>query len=785
MGSRYDSQTNTVHFNVYSKNATCIHLYFYTDAYGSDEVLVKKLSHQNDIWSLTFSLDELRHAGITSNFIFYGYRAWGPNWEYTDTWKKSSDIGFICDVDSEGNRFNPNKLLIDPYSKELSHDPEVAKIYIDPNVYIDDYYGGFSRNADTGRIAPKSILLLETDNTSFGEKPRRSLKDDIIYEVNLRGLSMMDESIPKNERGTYKGAAKKASYLKELGITAVEFLPVHEFADEQNDDGDPRCDNYWGYMTLNFFSPNKRYSFDKSPGGPTREFKQMVKTFHDHGIKVFLDVVYNHTGEGILRRNINQGNPSTEKEMIIAIHDANPSRGDDNLQDNNSACILSFTGLDNKSYYYLRDNNKRYEGRGGCGGNLNYDNQVVRNLILDSLKYWKDEMGVDGFRFDLAPVLSVTGSNGNYWPNIQTTIFEEISNALPSRVNNYDNGVDLIAEPWGEGSSIDWLDKFPASWAVWNKAFRDTLKTSINKYGVAPLKVCDIANVLSGSSSIIRKFPWNSINYFVSHDDCNSLRNIFSYNEFFHLNEAVVKNDQITWNQDFFPPLQKKAVLNAFTCMMFSTGVPMFTGGDEFFRPISPFRQGIGRMNMVSVDGPDGYVNFQLYNKLSVLRNSNNDYEAEDMTISFDELYVFDFVKNLINFRSKHECLRFHNYFTGEVNPANKLKDITWYQSNSKEIEGSNWDAGDFIAYRINAEFENLQDDADKIYSIYFAYNRSPRMQNVILPANLQNKRWYRLIDTDNTNGWMSNMRNFDGGNTLLEYEYTMHERSILVLVEK
>ena len=140
-------------------------------------------------------------------------------------------------------------------------------------------------------------------------KPKRHIKDDVIYEVNVRAFTMMDRNIPEVERGTFKGAARKAKYLKELGITAIEFLPVTEFADSQNDDGDDRGDNFWGYMPINFFSPNRRYSMDKSPGGPTREFKYMVKAFHNEGIKVILDVVYNHTGEGLLKRMIYQKEP--------------------------------------------------------------------------------------------------------------------------------------------------------------------------------------------------------------------------------------------------------------------------------------------------------------------------------------------------------------------------------------------------------------------------------------------------------------------------------------------
>lgn len=785
LGANYNPKNNKVNFNIFSKNASCIHIYFYSTCLGADEVLGKPLDRDNDVWNTSLSLDELKNSGLASGYIYYGYRAWGPNWEYRDGWQKGSDIGFVCDVDTEGNRFNPNKLLMDPYARELSHDPQAAKIYIDPNVYTNDYYGGEYRNIDTGSIAPKSVFILQKEDSDFGIKPKRLLKDDIIYEVNLRGFTMLDDRIPQNERGTFKGAAKKAGYLKELGVTAVEFLPIQEFADEQNDDNDPRGDNYWGYMTLNFFSPNRRYSFDKSPGGPTREFKEMVKAFHDKGIKVFQDVVYNHTGEGILKRKVDQRNPSSKEDIEKAIRETGPSRGDDSLQDFNAACIMSYTGLDNRSYYFLRDENRRYEGRGGCGGNLNYGNDVVKNLIIDSLKYWACEMGVDGFRFDLAPILSVTGFNGNYWTDENTKIFNDISNALPSRTISFDDGVDLIAEPWGEGSCIDWSNKFPGDWSVWNRAFRDTLKTSLNKYGVSSMQISGLSRVLSGSKEIIGKKPWNSINYIMSHDDCNSLRNLFSFNAFFHLDEAVIKYDQISWDQGGNVEKQKKAVRNAFALLMLSAGVPMFAGGDELFRAIPPYSSGIGKMNMVSVDSPDIYVDFRKYNEMKKYMEEGNYDAVNHLCKAVDALNIFRFVKDLIQFRSRHECLRPFNYFSGDINPQNGLKDIAWYKDDGGEISGTDWHGSDFIAYRINARFENIQNEGDRVDSIYVAYNRSPDDRNILLPQNLDGKRWHMIFDTDNFYELVAEHRESDAGNVLPGSGYKLHERSVLVLVEK
>jgi isoamylase len=785
LGPNYDPQSNQVSFRVYSKNASRMRIYFYTSPFGVDESLIKDLNRDHDVWSISLSLDELKNAGLGSGCIYYGYRAWGPNWEYRDDWEKGSGAGFGCDVDTRGNRFNPNKLLVDPYARELSHDPQVAKIYIDPNVYIDDYYGGEYRNIDTGKIAPKSILVLEKDLMDYGIKPKRLLKDDVIYEVNLRGWTMLDDRIPQPERGTFKGAAQKAGYLKELGVTAVEFLPVQEFADAQNDDGDPRGDNFWGYMTVNYFSPNRRYSSDQSPGGPTREFKAMVKSFHDQGIKVFLDVVYNHTGEGLLKRKTCQGNPVSREEIEKAIREAHRSRDNDSLQDFEAACYLSFTGLDNQSYYFLRDGNRRYEGRGKCGGNLNYDQAVVQNLFMDSLTYWVHEMGVDGFRFDLAPVLSLTGAQGNCSPDPDTQIFEEISRRLPSRSNSVDEGVDLIAEPWGDESNLGWINKFPGDWSVWNERYRDIFKTAINRYGVSFLPVSEIAKAVSGSREFIGREPWNSINYLVSHDDCNSLRNIFSHNQFFHLNEADKKNDQISWDQGGDREMQRKAVRNAFALLMMSAGVPMFIGGDELFRAIPPYDNSIGKMNLVSMDSPEAYVDFSKYNELKNYLEAGEVDAANRLIETSDELYTFLFVKNLIRFRNQNASLRPSRYFSGEIDPQTGLRDLAWYKEDGEEFKARDWDSCDFIAYRIKAQAENIQNSGDRVDSIYIAYNRSPGKRRILFPPNITGKRWYRVLDTDNSGGWMTEHRNFDGGGKLLGSDYLLHERSVLVLVEK
>lgn len=786
LGAKYNSATNTVSFRVFSHNATRIAIYFYPVPLDADDVFNRLLVRQGDIWEITLNLNELREAGANSGRLYYGYRAWGPNWEYHPEWTKGSELGFICDVDPHGNRFNPNKLLIDPYAREISHDPQVDRLYIDPNAYLGAYYGGNGyRNLDTGRIAPKSVIWFPETPVDYGNKPRRHLKDDVIYEVNLRGFTKADPEIAPDLRGTYQGAGLKAKYLKELGVTAVEFLPVQEFADDQNDDDDPRGDNYWGYMPINYFAPNRRYAADQSPGGPTREFKAMVKAFHDEGIKVFLDVVYNHTGEGILRRKVEPEHPTSPEEVEKAVKDGCLSRSADQLQDYQAACLLSLIGLDNRSYFFLRDQNRRYEGRGGCGGNLNYDHQVVKDLILDSLKYWVNEMGVDGFRFDLAPILTLTGSGGSYRSDVASSIFNEISQALPSRMVDFEKGVDLIAEPWGDESPIDWSDKFPSEWAVWNKTYRDQVKTALNKYGVIPLQSGDFARTLSGSRDFVGKHPWCSINYIVSHDDCNSLRNLFSYNIYYHLTEGVKKSDQISWDQGGSLEEQKKAVRNAFVLLMLAAGVPMFTGGDELFRAIPPYEPGIGQMNLVWVDRPEVYLNFENYHRYRILLKQGDKVRAKQLLTECDDLYLWFFVKQLIHFRHQHPSLRPERFLGEKVDPVNGLAELTWYRADATVINIKDWQDCDFLAFRVNASNESHSGQDEPVESIYLAYNRSPWDYSIILPPNVRGKRWYRVLDTDNTGGWMTPQYNFDGGRTRLDRDYLLHQRSILVLVEK
>jgi len=299
----------------------------------------------NGIYDATVSLQDLQTRGLTGT-IYYGFRAWGPNWTYDPAWKPSSIAGFAADIDRDGNRFNPNKLLLDPYALEVSHNPLTLS---QPNesVYLS---GDNFRTIDTGPFAPKGIVLA-MPGYDFGTKPVGAFKDDIIYEVHLRGLTKNDGGVSTSLQGTYLGASQRAAYLKGLGVTAVEFQPIHETQNALNDVPElSYAHNYWGYDSCSFFAPDRRYASDQTPGGPTREWIGMVKAFHDVGMKVYVDVVYNHHDEGWVDGT------------------------------GTSGVIYSLRGLDNTGYYEPADNPSQYQDNTGVERNLTVDLSVACSL---------------------------------------------------------------------------------------------------------------------------------------------------------------------------------------------------------------------------------------------------------------------------------------------------------------------------------------------------------------------------------------------------------------------
>jgi isoamylase len=736
LGAKYDSTKSNLSFKVYSSRATRIELYLYSAATGATEKAHYVMTQgSNGVWSVTLSSSTLSSLGL-SGTVYYGYRAWGPNWPYNASWTKGSSAGFISDVDAGGNRFNPNKLLLDPYALEMSHDPTTAT-NSNGTLYAS---GATYRNVDSGSLAPKGIVL-SGDSQSIGIKPTRAFKDDVIYETHVRGLTMNDPSVTAAYRGTYAGAAQKAAYLASLGVTAVEFLPVQETQNDTNDT-DPNSDtgdNYWGYMTLNYFAPDRHYAYDKWAGGPTREFKAMVKAFHDQGIKVLIDVVYNHTGEG----------------------------GPWSSSDKTTYNLYGMRGLDNPTYYSLTSDYQNSWDNTGTGGNYNTRNLVAQNLIVDSLAYWRDTLGVDGYRFDLASVLGNTCQHGCY--NFDKTdtgnALNRILTELPPRSVNGGNGVDLIAEPWAIGGNSYQVGGFPVGWAEWNGMYRDAVRQGQNKLGSATVTTGTLATRFAGSSDLYGddgRAPWNSVNFLVAHDGF-TLKDLYSCNGK-NNNQAWPygpsdggEDNNNSWDQSSVASAQRQAARNGLALMMLSAGVPMMTGGDEMLRSLNC------NNNPYNLDSSANWLNWSL---------------------NTDQTNFQAFAKGMVAFRKAHPALRPTNFYSNVDNNGNVMEQLRWFKPDGTQADSTYFnDANNHsIAWRIDgSEF------GDSASAIYIAHNAWSSQVNFTLPWPGNGKTWYRVTDTCSWSEGANQVRapgsedSIGGENT----SYGVCGRGTLVLIAK
>jgi glycogen operon protein len=697
LGAAHDAARAAINFKIYSSRATRIELYLYSAATGQQEKARLPMTlGAGGIWSLSVSSAQLASYGIAGT-VYYGYRAWGPNWPYDPAWTKGSATGFIADVDASGNRFNPNKLLTDPYALEISHDPTTATMS-NGTIYAS---GALYRNIDSGASAPKGIVL-KADTQSFGIKPTRAFKDDIVYEAHVRGLTRNDSGIAAAYRGTYKGAGLKAPYLASLGVTAIEFLPLQETQNDTND-ADPNSatgDNYWGYMTLAYFAPDRRYSYDKSPGGPTREFKEMVKAFHDHGIKVYVDVVYNHTGEG----------------------------GQWNAGDKTTYNIYGMRGLDNPTYYSLTSDFQNSWDNTGVGGNYNTRNTVAQNLIVDSLAYWRDKLGVDGFRYDLASVLGNSCQHGcfNFDKMDSGNALNRIMAELPARPAGGGSGLDHIAEPWAIGGNSYQVGGFPSGWAEWNGIYRDTVRLDQNKMGLAAVTPGTLATRFAGSSDLYgddgRK-PWHSVNFVTAHDGF-TLKDLYSCNAK-NNNQAWPygpsdggEDHNNSWDQGGVASDQRKAARNGMALMLLSGGVPMLVGGDEYLRSINC------NNNPYNLDSSANWLNWNW---------------------SADQSNFHAFTQGMLAFRKAHPALRPANFYAGTDGNGNVMEQLRWFKPDGGVADAAYFNDSNnhAIAWRIDGtEF------GDSASAIYVAYNGWSGNVNFTLPWPGSGKRWYRVTDT-------------------------------------
>ncbi len=546
---------------VRSARATRLELWVYAAPQGGGPLFVRTLEREaDDTWRVSISAEDLEAAGV-GGVAYYGLRAWGPNWPHDEAWTPGSLAGFVADVDGDGNRFNPNKLLLDPYGRETSHDPTTPEM-LDGSVYST---GPDNRERDSGPVAPKSVWLAqEPVAVDLGPRPFGPLAHDTIYEVHVRGFTMNDPAVDPACRGTYRGAAEKAAYLADLGITAIELLPIQETPNSTNDvEASTAGDNYWGYSTLAFFAPDRRYACDKSPGGPTRELREMVRAMHDHGIKVFLDVVYNHTWEGGV------GDPD-----VARLH--------------------SLRGLDNAGYYELADDARFYADNTGVGANTNATSRMFRDLVIDSLAYWHEEMGVDGFRFDLASVLANGCERGcfSFDPGDPEGILARAVSELPARPAEGGEGVDLIAEPWGIGAGTYQIGHYPDGFAEWNGTYRDTIRRDQNRLDVDTVTPRQLVYEIVGSPDLYAddgRTPGASVNFVVAHDGF-TLRDLYACNQ---KNNGQPwpygpsdggSDDNLSWDYGGDPARQRQAFRTGLALLSLSAGAAMITGGDELYR---------------------------------------------------------------------------------------------------------------------------------------------------------------------------------------------------------
>ncbi|MCR4735530.1 MAG: glycogen debranching protein GlgX [Treponema sp.] len=584
---------------------------------------------------------------------------------------------------NKGLRFNPNKYLFDPYAKAFSQGSVFRS-------YNRQHAQGFSAN-EGGELKdlsdfPKCVVIDDAFDWE-GDRPiNYPLEKTIIYETHVKGFTASPTSdIAPEIAGSYKAFTQKIDYLKKLGITSVEFLPVFEFDENENGNSNPRTGeqlvNYWGYSTIGFFAPKTSYAADRSPGGAVREFKQMVKELHKAGIEVILDVVYNHTAEG-----------------------------------NEHGYTFEFRGLQNDVYYSLpNDKPQYYMNFSGCGNSVNCNHPLTEQFILDSLRYWVLEMHVDGFRFDLASILT-RAQNGAPMelPPLTNAINEDPLLAYTK----------IIAEPW-DCAGLYQLGGFPAGsknrWSEWNGRFRDDLRRFIRGDDCSATAV---ATRVAGSSDCYNhngRSPLASINFITAHDGF-TLNDLVSYN-YKHNEENGESNrdgsdDNLSYNHGFegqctnpkIESLRIKKIKNFLLYLMVSQGVPMLLAGDEMRRT-----QG-GNNNAYCQDNEISWINWDLERKNKGLVR---------------------FTSELIALRKNHNVFSRVKFFS-EKNEKGSMPEITWFDINAKQPEWSK--SNRFLAFELSGS--DFDDD------FYIASNMDLYDLTITLPSLSGNKKWYRVADT-------------------------------------
>ncbi len=540
---------------------------------------------------------------------------------------------------AEGKRFNPDKLLIDPYAKAIdgvvdwAHDANVLP-YVpdgteDADLEPDD--------EDDAAAMPKSVVIDDAFDWQGDRPPRIPFVDTIIYETHVKGFTMRHPGVREDIRGTYAGLAsdEAIAYLSELGVTAVELLPVHHISDESFL-AERGLRNYWGYSTIGYFAPHSEYAATGRRGEQVREFKGMVKALHRAGIEVILDVVYNHTAEG-----------------------------------NHLGPMLSFKGADNQSYYRLSPEDPRfYMDFTGTGNSLNPVHPSVLRLIMDSLRYWVTECHVDGFRFDLAATLA-----REFFEVDRLSAFFDTIHQDPVL-----SQVKLIAEPWDVGPGGYQVGNFPVLWSEWNGVYRDSMRDWWRGFTACG----EFASRLSGSSDLYEadgRDPFASINFITAHDGF-TLRDLVSYDHK-HNEENLEDNkdgtdDNRSWNcgaeGDTDDPevlaLRARQQRNFLTTLFVSQGTPMLLGGDE--------------MNRTQNGNNNGWC-------------QDNELSWFDWRDAPEDEELRDFTRRLIRLRHEHPVFRRSTFLRGEEGERTGLPDAWWFRPDGRKMTRRDWNQGEHV----------------------------------------------------------------------------------------
>jgi isoamylase len=672
-----------VNFSLFSDLATSVDLCLFENIDARQENIRIPMTEQTDqVWHVF--LPDARPGQL------YGYRVSGP-------------------YDPErGLRFNSSKLLLDPYAKAMVGDVNWAdEMY---GYVVGDSAEDLSRDfRDDAWGMPKSVVVDLAFDWKNDRSPRIPLAESVIYEVHVKGFTKLHPNVPENLRGTYAGLGSAAAidYLKNLGVTAVELLPVHAHVDDKGliDRG---LTNYWGYSSIGYFAPHAEYSSSGQFGEQVAEFKAMVRNLHAAGIEVILDVVYNHTAEG-----------------------------------NHLGPTLCFRGIDNPAYYRLLSEKPRlYLDYTGTGNTLDTLHPRTLQMVMDSLRYWVSEMHVDGFRFDLAPALARDGTGFNKFH----AFFKII------RQDPVLSQVKLIAEPWDVGDGGYQVGNFPTPWSEWNGKYRDVARSY---WKGDEGKIGEMAYRLTGSPDLYQhdgRQPYASVNFVTVHDGF-TLNDLVTYNE--KHNEANGENNQdgenhnLSWNCGVEGPtddpkvnaLRRKQRRNFLTTLFLSQGVPMLCGGDEFARTQN------GNNNAYCQDNEISWFNWH-----------RND----------EQNRLLEFTKKLIQLRKDHPVFRRPKFFQGRRIRGSEIKDAMWFNPGGNEMSEEEW-ASPFVrclgmllsgdtADVLTFEGEPIRDD-----TFLFLVNAHFEAIPFVLPGKEQ-LEWELILDTTNEDGFFVKKKKFASG---------------------